>query len=235
MRQDGEGEQPLYLIVSVRRDKQRKGRYLLYTAGREEPLLSVHEDILVQYKLLKGVEVTQAELEDIIRTDSRQTAYAMAIAYLGVKPRTRKEIERYLKRKELDAELIEQVADRLEQERIIDDREYARMYASQRLRNHAKGRLAIRQELQQRGVSKQAAEQATSELDEETELAAALRAAERKWPYIKGEYRDRKRKLTMFLMRKGYPSDVVRLALKTAAVEADESELCDEDGVTLDN
>lgn len=232
---DGRREQPLYVIDSIRRDKQRKGRYLLFTAGAEEPLFSVHEDILVHYRLLKGAEVTPAELEEIISADSRQTAYALAIAYLGVKPRTRKEVERYLRRKELDPELIEQVADRLEQERTIDDREYARMYARQRLRNHSKGRLAIRQELQQRGVSKQAAEQAASELDGETEQAAAVRAAERKWPYIKGEHRDRKRKLAMFLMRKGYPGDVVRQAVKKAAVEVGVEELDDEDGVTLDN
>nr|WP_233168409.1 RecX family transcriptional regulator [Paenibacillus roseus] len=203
---------------------------MICTESRQEPLLSVHEDILVQYRLIKGRMLTGVELEEIKREDRRQSAYALAITYLGTKPRTRKEIERYLSRKQLEPELIEQIADRLEAEKTIDDREYARMYARQRLRNHAKGRLAIKQELQQRGVSKTAAAQAVSELDEEAELAAAIRAASRKWGFLKGEMRDRKRKLAMFLMRKGYPSGVVREAVKAAAIASpDEGDSYDEE------
>ncbi|WP_028560032.1 RecX family transcriptional regulator [Paenibacillus pinihumi] len=219
MKPSGKSEQEVYQIDAVRKDVLQKGRFLICTADREEPLLSVHEDVLVQYRLMKGRTLTEAELEEVGRGDQKQSAYALAIAYLGTKPRTRKEIERYLNRKQLEPELIEQVADRLEAEKTIDDGEYARRYASQRLRNNAKGRLAIKQELQQRGVSKAAASQAVSELDEETELAAAVRAASRKWGFLKGEFRDRKRKLAMFLMRKGYPSGVVREAVKAAATE----------------
>ncbi|XEC97181.1 RecX family transcriptional regulator [Paenibacillus tarimensis] len=220
-----------YRIASVERDIKKRSRYLIYTEQSEEPILSVHEDILVQYRLLKGQSLTSAELSEIIDADRKQSAYALAVAYLGIKPRTRKEIERYLQRKELDPDVINSALDRLEAERTIDDGEYAAQFAEQRLRLQSKGRLAIKQELLLRGISKSQAADAIAGLDEATELTTAVRAGTKKWPFIKGEHRDRKQKLALFLMRKGYPGSVVKEAVKQVSAEA----LTDDEGQMLDN
>ncbi|GGG11788.1 regulatory protein RecX [Paenibacillus abyssi] len=209
-----EEREDAFRITSVERDLKKRDRYFIYADHSEEPILSVHEDILIEYTLLKGHSVSVSDLPGILEADQKQNAYTLALAYLGMKPRTRKEIERYLIRKEIAPEVIEQVANRLEAEHTIDDGDYAKRFAEQRLRNHLKGRLSIKQELLQRGVSKSQAAEAISELDEDFELEAAVRAGGKKWPFIKGETRDRIRKLTMFLMRRGYPGGVVREAVK---------------------
>jgi regulatory protein len=222
------------MILSVRQDKKERKLYHLF-ADSEEPLLSVHEDILIRFRLMKGQLIT-AEQKDEIRTEDEQyRAYVLAIAYLGAKPRTRKQIEQYLLRKLFEEANIQYALDRLEREHIVDDEEYARQFAAGRVRNSLKGRLWIRQELQQRGVSKEAALEATNALDRETELTAAISAAAKKWRSLKGETFERKRKLMGYLLRRGFPGDIVKEAIKSIDMNEEVDAFEEDDGLLLDN
>lgn len=130
---------------------------------------------------------------------------------------------RYLVRKEFAETAVEHAVERLATQRLLDDQEYARRFAKQRLRTQQKGSRWIKQELVQRGVSKGTAEQAVSELDTEEEREAAMRLATRKWPSFKGEMGVRKGKLMQFLLRRGYPGALCRaVAREVAAGLSDE-------------
>ncbi|AJY77908.1 RecX family transcriptional regulator [Paenibacillus beijingensis] len=219
------------LLTKVEPDRKHRSRYLLYFDGSDEAALSVHEDILVRYRLLKGQTLDAALLAEVAAEDGRYRAYAAAVYYLGFKPRTSKEIERYLARKEFDEESISHTLDRLNGEALINDGEYARMFAAQRMRGALKGRRLIRQELQVRGIAKETAAKAAEALDPQAELDAAMRAAEKKWRSLKGEPIDRKRKLTAFLLRRGFPGETARAAVRSIS----EGEQGDDEGLWLDN
>ncbi|REK77859.1 RecX family transcriptional regulator [Paenibacillus paeoniae] len=225
-----------WIIGTVKRDRTEKRRYLVFPdTDTEEPLLSVHEDMLIRFQLLKGQMISKEQLEEIKNEDERYKAYALAIAYLGAKPRTRKAIGQYLSRKELQEENIEYALNRLESEQLVDDEQYARQFASSRMRSGLKGRLMIRQELQQRGVPKEVAAEALTELDRDSELNAAKRLAEKKSKAIKGDMKQRKTKLMAFLMRRGFPGDIVREAMRGIEWKDEDSEEQEDDGVLLDN
>lgn len=223
-----------WIILSVRQDKKERKLYHLF-ADSEEPLLSVHEDILIRFRLMKGQLLTADQKEEIQTEDEQYRAYVLAIAYLGAKPRTRKQIEQYLMRKLFEETNIQYALDRLEREHIVDDEEYARQFAAGRLRNSLKGRLWIKQELQQRGVSKETASEATNALDRETELIAANSAAAKKWRSLKGETFERKRKLMGYLLRRGFPGDIVKEAIKSIDTNEEVDAFEEDDGLLLDN
>ena len=62
--------------------------------------MSVHEDILIKYRLLKGSSITREKLGEIQSEGGRYRAYASGLYYAGFKMRTAKEMADYLKRKE---------------------------------------------------------------------------------------------------------------------------------------
>ena len=130
-------------VSAVERDAKRRGFYLIYGDAEEAPVLSVHEDILIRHKLFKGVELDDETLNRIRQEDGRQRAYAAGLAYLGMRPRTRKELERYLARKAFAEADVRAAIERLERERYVDDGEYARAFARQRADAHYKGRRQI--------------------------------------------------------------------------------------------
>ncbi|GFN31821.1 RecX family transcriptional regulator [Paenibacillus xylaniclasticus] len=223
-----------YTITSVELDSKNRKRYLIYVDGRVEPALSIHEDLLIRYRLFKGTELSPEAVADIIRDDNRYRAYALAVYYLGFSPKTSKEIERYLTRKELEEESIAYAIERLKQEKLIDDADYADRFARSRVRAGGKGRLLIKQELTLRGVDRRTADSAVANIDQEAEQSAADRIAEKRWRSISGESSDKYRKITQFLLRRGFPGEVVRRAVKRA-MKAAEAELDDDDSVWLDN
>jgi regulatory protein len=223
-----------WMILSVKQDKKERKLYHLF-AESDKPILSVHEDILIRYRLTKGQLVTEAQTDEIRMEDERYRAYVMAIAYLGARPRTRKQIEQYLNRKFFESDNIQYALDRLEREHIVDDEQYARQFAVSRLKNSLKGRRFIKQELQQRGVSKIAAEEAIGLLDQKVELASAKKAAEKKWRSLKGETFERKRKLMGYLMRRGFPGDIVKEVIKSIDLDGEDESFEEDDGLLLDN
>ncbi|MWC26494.1 RecX family transcriptional regulator [Paenibacillus sp. MMS18-CY102] len=223
-----------YTIRSVEQDRKQRRRYLIYVDQAEDSMFSVHEDLLIRHRLFKGLEITDQMIEDIVAEDDRYRAYALAIYYLGARPRTAKEIERYLLRKELEGEPIAYAIERLQQERLVDDVDYAKRFAESRLRSSGKGRLYIQQELKMRGVDKHTADQAAAGLSKETEQAAADQAAMKRWRSLSGETYEKRRKLAQFLLRRGYPMEVSMAAVKRAMAQSNEQD-DGEDVVWLDN
>lgn len=206
-------------IRAVEKDSKHRSRYLIFAEG-EEPILSVHEDLLIRHTLFKGQLLTESQIEEIGSEDERYRAYAMAVYYLGFKPRTGKQIEQYLQRKLIAQDHINYTIERLEKEHIVDDEQYAMQFAAQRMKSSQKGRRYIQQELMQRGVSKTAALAATSAIDSDMELKTAIATASKKWRTIKGEPFERRRKLAAFLIRRGFPVDIIKAAVKSAEENA---------------
>jgi regulatory protein len=87
--------------------------------------------------------------------------------------------------------------------------------ARTRLRFDGLGRNRIRQDLRARGVPRDAAEGGLAEaLTEVPEAETLDRVAQRYWKNrTSDEPRDRLRKLWAFLVRRGFPSDLVRTRL----------------------
>jgi regulatory protein len=110
---------------------------------------------------------------------------------------------------------VEAVIERLGADRYLDDAGYAARVARTRLRFDGLGRNRIRQDLRFRGVPKEAAEGGLAEaLTEVPEAEALDRVAQRYWRNrVSDEPRVRLRKLWAFLVRRGFPSDLVRARL----------------------
>jgi regulatory protein len=219
------------IVTKVEPNLRKRSYYWICLDEEEEPELSVHEDIVVKYRLLKGSRLSSEELEAIRSEGDRYKAYASALYYAGFKMRTAKELTAYLKRKEYSDPDIRYALDRLQQEKVINDRDYARMYAAQRVKSSQKGRRLIRQELEQRGISKLTAGETIEALDAGAERDAALKAAAKKWRSLKGDDRDKRLKLTGFLLRRGFQGDLVRDAVR----QVSEGEEPETEALWLDN
>ncbi|MGG1879247.1 RecX family transcriptional regulator [Paenibacillus cisolokensis] len=217
------------VITAVELMKKQRYRYLIsfgpYT-------LSVHEDVMIKYRMIKGAVFRKNALEEIVAADERHRAYVEALRYLERKPRTSKEIAQRLQQKGWEQGSIDHTLERLEREKLVDDGLYARMWAQQRMTSHKKGRLWVKQELRQKGIESGMIAEALGEVSPEEELESALVIGRKKWQQTKGEPLDRKRKTGAFLMRRGFGGEQVRQVLKRLIDE--EFEEVDEDALEDD-
>lgn len=209
---DGE----LLEITKVERQKKSDHRYIIHFGAYN---MTVHEDVMIKYRMISGNSFMKQDLEEIVVADERQRAYVEGLRYLERKPRTAQEMARRLREKEIGETIIAEVLQRLQQERFLDDPLYAKQWAEQRITNQRKGKLWIRQELREKGIDKALIAEALENISPEEELESALQTGRKKWNMIRGDMNDKRRKTGAFLMRRGFPGELVRQVLNTLREE----------------
>jgi regulatory protein len=203
------------IITMVERQKGNKHRYNIFV--NEAYAFSVHEDVMIKYRLLKGEVVDQAGLEVILEDDERHQTYVEAIKYVGRRPRSRKEVRQHLKEKGYDPERIDEIVERLQKERYLDDEAFAKLWTENRIISQKKGRRWVEMELSQKGVDNSDIATAFQGIDPEEEFAGAWDIGRKKWKITGGEPLDRKRKVMAFLLRRGYSNDLVGRVVRQLA------------------
>ena len=97
---------------------------------------------------------------------------------LAIRPRSRREVERALQLRGCLPDTVEMVIYKLEKEKLLDDAEFASVWAQARSQQGI-GRSRIRQELRMKGVDSETAEAALNGLNSETEDQQTLEVAEK--------------------------------------------------------
>ncbi|WP_458631317.1 regulatory protein RecX [Paenibacillus sp. CMAA1364] len=212
------------VITEVKREPRQKYRYLISFESYD---LSVHEDVMIKYRMVKGNTFWRHELEEIILSDEKQRGYVHALKYLERKARTCKEIATRLREKETSPAVIEEVLERLSRDGLVNDALYAQQWTEQRIKRQRKGKLWISQELRQKGVEKTLIVEALDSVSSEDEFESAFIIGRKKWSQTKGETLDKKRKTGSYLMRRGFTGDLVRRVLN--CIIQDEDEQVEED------
>ncbi|MNI31078.1 Regulatory protein RecX [compost metagenome] len=206
----------------VEKQKKNKRRYNIFI--NDEYAFSVHEDIIVKHRLLKGENVDAQQIAQILQDEERHGAYLKAIVMLGRRPHSSKEVKRKLQQKGYEEDIVGWAVATLEQQNYINDEEFAKLWAEQRVVLQKKGRNIIKQELQQRGLSRDHIHEAIGTINAEEEFQGALHLAEKKWKQTKGIMIERKRKTASFLLRRGFTNTVVNKVLQQVSQSANEDE-----------
>ena len=145
--------------------------------------------------------------------------YDAALSLLDYSAKTRQELTKKLQAKGYLDEVIEAVADRLTENRLLDDK-----YIAERLVQGAgsRGIYAIKQKLRQKGISEEDADAALSEISDEEQAEAAYNEAVRLSRRYAGlEPRAYKAKLSQALARRGFTWDSIESALARLNSEDD--------------
>jgi regulatory protein len=124
----------------------------------------------------------------------------------------------------LDDHEVEEWIDRYERLGYLDDRRLAEQLVHSHGTRRGRGSGALLHELGRRGIETELARDALDALDPEVELDHATQIASRRVRQLAGlERSTAERRLSAFLLRRGYGGDVVRRAV-SAALEGDRAE-----------
>ncbi|GAA4701375.1 RecX family transcriptional regulator [Brevibacillus fulvus] len=196
------------IITAVYQDQKQKQRYHLYI--NEQFAFSIHEDILIKFRLFKGTEIDQEFWQGILDAEERHKAYLQALRYLGFRPRSARQLYQYLLTKGYTPEIAEETRQRCETEGYVDDAKFAEQWVQERSRLKGKSGFALRMELQQKGIGADKIADALEQLSPEDEWEAARKAV---WKKIRNRSekltREEIYKLCAMLQRKGFSPSVI--------------------------
>lgn len=156
-----------------------------------------------------GQELDVSEVEQYSQAADRAKAYALALRYLGVRLRSRRELQDYLKRKDCEREEIENALERLEGLGMVNDATFAEAWIADRMAVRPRSRMRLGQELAAKGVARETVNIALQNLEPEREIDTLKALIERKQ---RSGYADNK-KLIGYLQRQGYRWSLIKEAL----------------------
>ena len=199
-------------ITALRVQRRNRNRVNVYLDGRFAFGLAAIEAA----RLRVGQVLSDEDIARLRQRDTAERAAGRALDLLSYRPRSEAEIRERLTER-YDPETAGEVLERLRRSGLVDDREFARYWVQNRLEHNPRGAVALRQELYQKGVDESAIEEALAEYDEEE---AATRAAETACRKLRGLPPDVfRRRLTDYLLRRGFSYGVVRAVVQQALEE----------------
>ena len=110
-----------------------------------------------------------------------QQAETIALYALAPRARSRAELHALLLKRDVSEENASAVLDQLELQGLLNDLEFAGLWAESRVRQKKLSKRAIAQELKVKGVSADIIEETIDGIDDEDEYAMAFTLAERKY------------------------------------------------------
>lgn len=141
--------------------------------------------------------------------EAADAAKQVLLRRLSHAPRTRKELAKDLKDKDISDEVANLALDRFEEVGLINDQVLASNYVSSQHERKGLGKNALRQQLRAKGVSDDVALDALSQISDDQEFQAAFALACKKIRSLqKDDAKTQLRKIVGVLARKGYSSNL---------------------------
>jgi regulatory protein len=155
-----------------------------------------------------GQKLSDDEIIELQMKDDVEQAYERALNYLSYRPRSKGEVRRNLRRKDVEDAVIDAVIERLTRAGLLDDQEFAEYWVDNRARFNPRGLRGLRHELRQKGVSRDIIDDTLATFDVEAAARKAAEAGARR--LSQAASRDFRRKLQAYMARRGFSYAVIK-------------------------
>jgi regulatory protein len=208
-------------ITQISEHPRKPGRYIIDVDGAEFAVVNV--DVLTEAKVRVGVVIDDVRAEQLREAGEVVATYDRALNLIAFRARSARELGRRLMEKGASAATVEKVIDKLRDVGLIDDADFARQVARSKVSGGASKR-RLHQELFKRGVARDVADAAVTEVLEEEnvdQVAIAERVARKRLPSLaSADAQSRRRRLYSFLARRGHDSETIRVVMQRVLDDA---------------
>lgn len=197
-------------ITQVEPQKNNPRRFNIYLDGAFA--FGADEDLVVEHRLIIGKILESSIVEKLLFEAEVGKLMERMYGLFNIRKRSEREVRDYVKnvsfkrkvkgREEISSAAIEFLIEKLKQKQMLSDIEFASSWVEARRRSKKLGKIALKQELFQKGIDRDIIEEILSQTKTEDEESLAIQALEKR--HIKKE------KIYGFLARKGFDTDVIK-------------------------
>ena len=198
------------LITDIKLQEKRKDRFSIFLD--DEFAFGLHQDVLLKSGIAKGDKLTQDKIDAILKMELTRSAKEKAMRLLAHRARSRKELGDRLRQTGFADELVDSTIADMKRLGLVNDAEFALMFARNRMITKPVGEFLLRRELQQKGIGEADIVKAVAEAyKEKSEYSVAKElAAKNKKKQIKLDEAKARKRVADFLMRRGFRWDLVK-------------------------
>ncbi len=165
------------------------------------------------------MEVDDEVSDRITFLEQRMGALEKAMRLIGLRPHSKAELSAKLVKSQIPAAIAADVLEKLTASGLLNDEDFAWRYARAILKRKRIGERQLRQRLALKGITTDQIDAIVRELyPEEAQLKSALELArKKKRAYRTADEKEMRRKITAYLIQRGFSSDITRKVVKQLA------------------
>jgi len=177
--------------------------------------LGMDAQLAMELGLRKGRTLDRGELERITRAEEKSRAKHYSLDFLGYRARSIWEVRDRLARRGHAEAIIEEVIGELRREGLLDDEDFARRWARDRMKTKPLGERLLRRELRLKHVDDEIIDRVAADTyrDLSTEQLAGELLRSREGRYRHLDAGTARRRMADFLLRRGFDRQAVREAV----------------------
>lgn len=203
--------------------KDKPPFYLLTLSSGK--ILHVSEDTLINYRLLKGQEISDELINHIEKSNHFDSGLELALNYLSYQLRSEKEIFDYLRQKEYSVTDCQKIIERLKQLQLINDKTYSESYVRTAIQMCEKGPQLIQQYLKKKGIDETLIQQALFIFTPDEQISIANHIVEKSIKrYQNKSFKEAIQKIKVYLFQRGFKSEIIDLVMDNFQLEKDEEQ-----------
>lgn len=180
--------------------KKSSDKYELYFDDKET--LVLYEDVIIKNNLLITKKIEN--LEDILMQNKKTEGYILAIKYISLRVRSKKEVIEHLLKKNIPLNVINEIIIRLINEGYINDLLFAKSYVNDKINLSNDGINKIKNDLVKLDIENNIIEEALSNVDENKVKNKLSKLIEKQLKLKKGSSYEIKNKLIAYFYNLGY-------------------------------
>lgn len=194
-------------ITQIKPQKNKK-RVNIYLDGKFSFGLDLENYVKLGLKV--GQQLTEREVEEIIKKSQYKVVLDKLLNYATLRPRSEKEIETWFGRHKVHISIRSKSKNKLKKLDLIGDKKFARWWIEQRLQFKSKSKRELWSELYKKGVGREIIEEVmqSADVDEVKNVKKLIEKNMYKWQKL-SEFEKRK-KISAYLARKGFGWDVIK-------------------------
>lgn len=199
------------VITSIKQQKNRN-RVNVYLDDKFGFGIDLENFVKLDLKVER--ELTETEVEEIVKKAEFQKTYDKLLKFAMLRPRSEKEIKDWFKRKKVHKSLHKKLFAKLIKLELIDDKKFAEWWVGQRVQFKSKSKRELIQELRTKGIARDIVDEtvAGAEIDELKLAKKLLTSKAYLWRNLDSPAR--RQKATQFLLRRGFGWETVKEVVK---------------------
>lgn len=186
----------------------KNNNYNIYLSSGE--VITINEEVITENELLLKKELDTKLYNKLLYEDKICKAINVAIKYITIRLRSKKEISDYLLKKDFSSEIVIAAINKLEKNKYLDDDKFASAFIKDKLNFTTMGDYKIKLELSRLGVASDIIEKNINMIDQEL-LEAKIKKIIEKDIQKNKKYngRELKNKIYSHLLSQGYSQSIV--------------------------
>lgn len=199
-------------ITAITPQRNDKTRFNVSVDGKFS--FAADGETVIKEKLKIGKDLTPKDTDNLKFKNETGLLLNRTLALISRRPHSKKEIEQFLHKKHASDREKEHILNKLEDLKYVNDGEFVKWWIDQRRTFRPKGKIALRQELRQKGISEELIKnllENDQKNSQNSEFILALSLAQKRLArYTKIPPQEVKQKLSRFLASRGFEWEIVK-------------------------